>query len=126
MQLKCPIHGLVKFSYNKSKDKHYCTRCYSAQRKRERRANRKQKAIDYKGGECSECGYKKDNSALEFHHTDTSSKEFNISKNSLSRPWEEVQKELDKCVLLCANCHREEHSNINKMNNLIMLKNQVS
>lgn len=64
--------------------------------------------IKYKGGECQVCGYSKSKQALEFHHVNPEEKEFKISGNTngnLSR----LIKEVDKCVLLCANCHREVH-----------------
>lgn len=71
---------------------------------------KKQKAVDYKGGVCSRCGYNTCIEALDFHHIDPNNKEFNIShaiRNSHS--WERLKIELDKCILLCANCHRELH-----------------
>lgn len=75
-----------------------------------RRDNVKQKAVDYLGGECSRCGYSKCVKALEFHHPDPSIKGFGIAHRGKTRSWEKVKLELDKCILLCANCHREEHS----------------
>ena len=48
--------------------------------------------------------------ALEFHHLNPLEKDFNIS--SSSKPIEELKKEVDKCQLLCANCHREVHQEI--------------
>lgn len=76
----------------------------------------KQKCIDYKGGKCQICGYNKCNGALEFHHRNPSEKEFAISKFKTKRFCEETKKELDKCDLLCANCHREQHEKVNKLN----------
>lgn len=110
MQGTCPIHGATKYSFKKEKGGYYCIRCNSAKVKRDKRTELKQKAIKYKGGKCSKCGYLTDSSALEFHHVDSATKEFNISKDALGKPWKEVQLELDKCILLCANCHREVHS----------------
>jgi len=75
---------------------------------RQRRWRLKNQAVAYKGGKCEECGYSKCIGALEFHHRDETSKEFAIS-NSYSVSWETIQKELDKCDMLCANCHRELH-----------------
>ena len=75
------------------------------------RLRRKKKEIDYLGGECSICGYNKSMSALEFHHVDDTTKEFNIS-NSYNMSWDCVKNELDKCILLCANCHRELHDKL--------------
>lgn len=69
------------------------------------RKNKKLKAIEYKGGKCEICGYNKCNAALDFHHLDRNTKEFEIGNNTYS--WERNVKELDKCILVCANCHRE-------------------
>jgi hypothetical protein len=77
---------------------------------RKRRLKIKQMAVDYKGGKCEKCGYDKCIDALEFHHLNESEKEFGIGEKGHTRSWEDIKKELDKCVLLCANCHREEHS----------------
>ena len=69
-------------------------------------------AIEYKGGKCILCGYDKCSRALEFHHVNPEEKEFGISKDGATRSWEKVKIELDKCVLLCANCHREVESGL--------------
>lgn len=75
-----------------------------------RRFSLKQKAVDYLGGKCIDCGYNKCLQALEFDHVDPSQKEFTISgKHCFS--WGKIKIELDKCVLRCANCHRERHAN---------------
>lgn len=76
--------------------------------KMDRSRKRKQECIKYLGGECRTCGYSKCSKALTFHHTDAESKGFNISART-DAPWEVVREELDKCVLLCFNCHMEEH-----------------
>ncbi|MFZ5982484.1 MAG: hypothetical protein ACOYS2_02865 [Patescibacteria group bacterium] len=75
-----------------------------------RRKKIKEMAIEYKGGKCSICGYRKCIDALEFHHEDPSIKEFGLSKDGLTRSWEKVRKEVESCILVCANCHRELHS----------------
>jgi len=67
-------------------------------------------AIEYKGGKCSICGYGKCKDALEFHHLDSSKKDFGVSKSGLTRSWLRIKKEIDKCILVCANCHRELHN----------------
>lgn len=66
------------------------------------------KAIDHKGSKCSKCGYDKCYAALEFHHRDPTEKEFSW-KNLRKQSWATILLEIDKCNLLCANCHREEH-----------------
>lgn len=73
-----------------------------------RKIDFKIKAIDYLGGKCKVCGYNKCIASLDFHHRDPKSKNKNI-KDIFNRDWITVQKELDKCTLLCANCHRELH-----------------
>lgn len=69
-------------------------------------------ALEYKGDRCEKCGYNKSISALEFHHLDPAEKDFSISSSTLSNNWEKIKKELDKCIVLCSNCHRELHEKI--------------
>lgn len=78
----------------------------------ERRRTIKLKAIDLLGGKCQACGYKKTPWALQFHHKDPNGKDFGISQRGHSRAWEKVKLELEKCVLVCANCHHEIHAGI--------------
>jgi hypothetical protein len=68
----------------------------------------KLKAIEYKGGACFHCGYDKCPSALEFHHPHDD-KEYGIGQNGRTRAWDKVKLELDKCELVCKNCHAEIH-----------------
>lgn len=78
---------------------------------KKRRKKVKEMAVEYKGGCCQYCGYNKCIAALEFHHLSKEDKSFGISYKGYTRSWKRVKKELDKCVLVCANCHREmEHS----------------
>lgn len=77
-----------------------------------RRKVLREKAIEYKGGKCMFCGYNRCQSALDFHHFDEKEKGFGISKDGITRSWERIVKELDKCVLVCSNCHREIHAGI--------------
>ena len=87
----------------------YCKRCTNQQTV-ERQRRFKQKCVEYKGGKCERCGYNKYYGVLEFHHKDSNEKDFAISKARLTAFNENVKKELDKCLCLCANCHREEHA----------------
>lgn len=75
------------------------------------RHKKKVELVAYKGGKCEICGYSKCIQALEFHHLNPEEKDFNISSSSKSL--NELKKEIDKCILVCANCHREIHANIN-------------
>jgi len=72
----------------------------------------KSRAIDYKGGKCILCGYDRCNAALEFHHLDKTTKAFGLSRKGVIRSWDSVKKELDKCVLICANCNREVEAGV--------------
>lgn len=55
------------------------------------------------------CGYAKNYAALDFHHAEPKSKEYDWNKLRL-RSWHSIETELDKCILLCSNCHHEHHS----------------
>jgi len=74
-----------------------------------RRKKIRLKAIEHLGGKCTRCGYNKYPEVMEFHHRNPSQKDFNISKKGHCRSWERVKKEIEKCDLFCANCHREVH-----------------
>jgi len=80
-----------------------------------RRIKLRQMAADYKGGQCIICKYKKCKRALVFHHVDPKKKSFGISARGLTKSWDKVRKELDKCVLLCSNCHMEVHDGITQL-----------
>jgi len=72
------------------------------------RRKNKEALIAYKGGKCEICGYDKNcHSAYHFHHLDSTVKDFSVSNRN--RSLEKLKKEADKCILLCANCHAEEH-----------------
>jgi len=73
-----------------------------------RRRRIKQFAIEYKGGKCTVCGYNRCVGALDLHHI--GNKKFNFSTDAYLHDWETIKRELDKCILLCSNCHREYHS----------------
>jgi predicted transcriptional regulator len=77
-----------------------------------RRRKIKQMAVEYKGGRCEKCGYDKYIGALEFHHLNPNEKDFSISHKGHCKSCDKVKKELDKCVLVCSNCHKEIHGEI--------------
>lgn len=73
----------------------------------------KRRLIEYKGGKCQICGYNRCQEALEFHHLDPQEKDFTISGGTKS--FKLLKPEVDKCILLCANCHREIHAGLVKI-----------
>jgi predicted HNH restriction endonuclease len=80
-----------------------------------RRKKIRMRAITLAGGKCVQCGYDKCPEALEFHHPNPSKKDFNVSRKGHCRSWERVSEEIKKCILLCANCHREIHTKSKKL-----------
>lgn len=100
----CRICG-NKFKDYQSKGR---TRCGSCNTKI-RRYRTKLAAIKLLGGICIDCGWQGNQAAFQFHHTGHDKKDFTIG-NVANKKWEIIKKELDKCVLLCANCHAIRHS----------------
>lgn len=85
-----------------------CTKCRSEAVARRRRVV-KEKLVAHFGGKCQRCGYNKSVCALEFHHKDPKDKRFGLAFGGWTRAYSEALKEAEKCILICANCHREEH-----------------
>ena len=107
---ECKIHGETiykEYSEGKNKKSFRCLECRANATKNIYK-NKKRKAVDYLGGKCSKCGYSKCLSALDFHHLDPNEKDIAPAK-VLSRSWENILLEINKCILLCSNCHRELH-----------------
>ncbi len=95
----------------------YCFECMPSGISKQEQTNRvrylaKAKMIRLLGGKCRICSYHKYQSALDFHHMDEGTKEFNIANRISSCDFnKEMLYELGKCVLLCSNCHRALHAN---------------
>lgn len=82
-----------------------CTTCRNKKQRNENKIN----AVQLKGGKCIICGYNKCLDAFNFHHINPEEKLFTLSGSwHLSK--ENINKEIEKCVLLCANCHAEVHN----------------
>ena len=106
-QKYCDIKCQIKDSRIRNREKN---RIYFL----ERRQKTKLIAVNYKGGKCVECGYNKYVGALDFHHLNPNFKEIkitNLIRNGINKKgnWKNLKLELDKCVILCANCHRQKH-----------------
>lgn len=107
----CRQHGETEFAlefFGTPKERRKCKKCRTNATHR-RRLKLKQLALKYKGGKCEKCGYDKCSAALDFHHRDSTKKEFGIGGKGFTRAWGSIKIELDKCDLLCSNCHRELH-----------------
>jgi hypothetical protein len=89
----------TRFCDKKCKNKFYVT---------ENRRKVKRKLVDHFGGKCKICGYNKSYSALQFHH-ENNDKSFGIAASGMTRSYKKVLEEANKCILICANCHAEEH-----------------
>lgn len=87
---------------------------YRAKRKRVARKRKDRWALiinDFKKDGCNVCGYRKCISALEFHHIE-GNKEGAISSMLQASGLMKILKEIEKCIVVCANCHREIHSGL--------------
>ncbi len=107
---RAPVNKPKNKNYRKKVDKFY----YENNKKKiydskvRRLKNRKINLINILGGKCSKCGYHKCVAALEFHHNG-GNKEGNIAHIIKNFSQGKALKEIKKCILLCANCHREIH-----------------
>lgn len=108
----CPKHGTTEFRVSKNSPKGRCKKC-AVEAVSKRRRVLKLKAIEYKGGVCAHCGKTYPPEVFDFHHRDPSQKDFGISHGHC-RSWDKNKSELDKCDMLCANCHRIEHARLLK------------
>ena len=109
----------IEFLPNKSTQKYCCLKCknrstnnkhlnYKAQQ--ERGLKNRLHLIKLKGNKCSKCGYNNNVAALCFHHIDESTKSFKIDLRKCSNTkFETLLIEVEKCDLLCHNCHMELH-----------------
>ena len=90
------------FTYSREKrtTKHTCHSCLANRHRFKLKAH----MIDYKGGCCQLCGYAECFRSLDFHHMEPEQKGFHFGgKHNFG--WDRLRNELDKCVLLCKNCH---------------------
>lgn len=102
----CQAEKSLSDFYRKGKSLHSeCKDCFNT-RSTERGQKIKQQAVTYKGGKCQRCGYAGHIAIYDFHHINPQEKSFTIGSFKNWSFWR-IKPELDKCVLLCANCHRE-------------------
>lgn len=102
--------SLTDFYKNRNKTHGCCKSCWK-RKIANKRIQFKLDMIAYRGGSCQKCGYNRFYGALDFHHLDPSKKDFSLSEFRFRGMNDIIKKELDKCILLCSNCHRELHGN---------------
>jgi len=114
--MKKNAHCIVCGALLRGRQTHFCSticknrhhQSYEAQKRRG--LARKLELVEMAGGQCIVCGYSKNLAALTFHHTDTDQKDFKLDMRSMAnRSLEPVLAELEKCILVCHNCHAELH-----------------
>ena len=120
----CPIHGETEFHFYETSGHNGQWKCLKCEVEQAilKKQKYKIKMVEYKGGKCEKCGYHKNLAALEFHHIDPSTKKFTVSDTHHN--WEELKEELDKCILVCSNCHKEIHNPQSTPENLQKLINR--
>lgn len=115
----CPLCGQTFKPIYKGYTRKFCFNCSPSYSKNDGRAQNltairralKRQLVKYKGGKCEICGYNKCISALQFHHINSQEKDFTISEqlNLSNFNIQKYYNEVDKCILVCANCHAEIH-----------------
>ena len=107
---RCKETKILKDEFSLQGNGYYYSWCKECQKENiyDRQIKRKIECVNYKGGKCIVCNYNKYIGSLDFHHLDPSQKEFNIARLK-GYKLSTLSKELDKCVLLCKNCHSEFH-----------------
>lgn len=114
----CEICGAEFETLPNGASRKYCFECSPSYAKGGSRAQTitalrkamKKEAVRRMGSKCCRCGYDKCTRALEFHHLDPNAKEFGLAAKGICHTWEEFWNEVQKCELLCANCHAELHN----------------
>ena len=87
--------------------KYQCKSCWNKRTAKTQIDKVRQLKKEY-GNKCTRCGYDKCVDALEFHHLDPAQKEFHLGE-ARGRSIDKLRQELDKCILVCRNCHTEIH-----------------
>lgn len=111
---KCKIDKTLADFYSKggARNTELSSHCKSCQNHatKVRQQHLKAEALKYKGNKCQHCGVEGHPAIFDFHHIDPSEKDFAIARRKSKNITDEIKKELDKCILLCSNCHRIEHA----------------
>jgi len=113
---KCKIwHSFKNYCALPGRYQSYCNTC-QASYKSKAKPQIKSQYVTYKGGVCERCKQTYPDICYDFHHRDPSQKEFTISSHRACVFTDTVRKELDKCMMVCSNCHRLIHDELRKQN----------
>jgi transposase len=110
---ECRRHGSTEF-WLEGRGYYRCKRC-RMERVSRRRRKVKMMLVAEAGGRCVLCGYDRCTAALHFHHVDPSTKRFHLSMQGVTRSLASARAEMEKCVLLCANCHAEVETGVTSL-----------
>ncbi len=108
---ECKYHGETEFILEPSRNSYRCKKCRSNNVSKRRRKV-KEKLVNVFGGKCILCNYSKYIGALDFHHLNPNEKDFTIAHVRQYKFDDIIKSELDKCLLVCSNCHREIHGGL--------------
>jgi hypothetical protein len=104
----CKTHGLCPHTFRKDGYTR-CRKC-AVEAVQKRRKKIKHMAVEHFGRKCADCGLQtKHNCVYDFHHLEPFKKDFGISNSGHTKSWEKIKAELEKCTMICANCHRIRH-----------------
>jgi transposase len=107
---RCRHHGETEF-VREGRGYYRCKRCRVEATVR-RRHLLKRILVEEAGGKCVLCGYSRCVRALEFHHLDPKTKQFELNYRGCTRSLAVLRAEASKCALLCSNCHAEVEAGI--------------
>ena len=107
---RCRHHGETHF-VREGRGYYRCKRCRVEATVR-RRHLLKRILVEEAGGKCVLCGYSRCVRALEFHHLDPRTKQFELNYRGCTRSLAVLRVEASKCALLCSNCHAEVEAGI--------------
>jgi hypothetical protein len=116
-----PLDSFYRKASSSDGHERYCKKCHKVRTKAHYTNNSevyKKRALTNRNSNCAllreyksnlSCTVCKENRpwCLDFHHPDPSKKEFGIG--SMRSSWNRMKDEIDKCVVLCRNCHADEH-----------------
>jgi len=110
----CEVEKSLSDYYRKNHSQ--CKKCHYKDtdlRRKKVNAERKDYFLKLLGGKCNHCGGIFPKECYDFHHVDPSKKDFHFNSMN-NHSMERLQEEINKCILLCSNCHRIEHANLRR------------